>query len=450
MEQMRAWAREELHRRLSPGATAADVEDVARKLSQELFGPVVGQELTRLAAEVPHRGLRCGVCGNALRVVDRRRRRQLTGVQGESVLERPYLHCSHCGVGYAPADQVLGVGAGAWMPSLTRAAARLGIEVSFETAAEALAEALGVPVPTEDVRRATEGIGAVAEAEEQAAVDRAKQCKEQPGEADSDTLVVAVDGCMVHVGKAWHEMKVGVCAPLGPECEQDPDTGQMRLALGQQQFCTGQEDAEQFWYRLYALVVAMGLGGRQVRRVIVLGDGAEWIWRRAAAFLGVVGVEVIEIVDLWHARQHLWHVAHAVFGEGSAEAAAWAEPMAKALLDEGVSPVLNAIRTLQPRTEAAQEVVRLALEYFGDHAPRMRYPEFALAGWPVGSGMVESACKLVVAARQKGAGMRWGGIGCQSVATLRAVHRSGQWDRFWQRLPHMRRPLARHLVNPAA
>lgn len=377
---MRAWAREELHRRLSPGATAADVEDVARKLSQELFGPVVGQELTRLAAEVPHRGLRCGVCGNALRVVDRRRRRQLTGVQGESVLERPYLHCSHCGVGYAPADQVLGVGAGAWMPSLTRAAARLGIEVPFETAAEALAEALGVPVPTEDVRRATEGIGAVAEAEEQAAVDRAKQCKEQPGEADSDTLVVAVDGCMVHVGKAWHEMKVGVCAPLGPECEQDPDTGQMRLALGQQQFCTGQEDAEQFWYRLYALVVAMGLGGRQVRRVIVLGDGAEWIWRRAEAFLGVVGVEVIEIVDLWHARQHLWHVAHAVFGEGSAEAAAWAEPMAKALLDEGVSPVLNAIRTLQPRTEAAQEVVRLALEYFGDHAPRMRYPEFALAG----------------------------------------------------------------------
>ena len=91
-------------------------------------------------------------------------------------------------------------------------------------------------------------------------------------------------------------------------------------------------------------------------------------------------MEVIEIVDLWHGRQHIWHLAHAVFGEGSAEAAAWAEPMAKALLDEGVSPVLDAIRTLQPWTEAAQEVVWLALEYFGDHAPRMRYPEFALAG----------------------------------------------------------------------
>ncbi len=355
-----------------------------------------------------------------------------------------------CVVGYTPADQVLGVGAGAWMPSLTEATARLGIEVPFETAAEALAEALGVPVPTKDARRATEGIGAVAEAEEQAAVDRVKQCKEQPGEETTEPLVVVVDGCMVHVGKAWHEMKVGVCAPLGPAYEEDPDTGQMRLALGQQQFCTRQEDAEPFSYRWYALLVAMGLGGRQVRRVIVLGDGAEWIWRRAEAFLGVAGGEVIEIVDRWHARQHLWHVAHAVFGEGSAEAAAWAEPMAKALLDEGVRPVLHAIRTLQPRTEAAQEVVRLALEYFSDHAPRMRYPEFARAGWPVGSGMVESACKLVVAARQKGAGMRWRGIGCQSVATLRAVHRSGPSDRFWQRLPHMRRPLARHLVNPAA
>ena len=95
---MRALAQEELHRRLSPGATAADVEGAAGKLSQELFGPVVGQEWTGWAAEVPHRGLRCGVCGNALRVVDRRRRRQLIGVQGESVLERPYLHCSYCGV----------------------------------------------------------------------------------------------------------------------------------------------------------------------------------------------------------------------------------------------------------------------------------------------------------------------------------------------------------------
>ena len=118
--------------------------------------------------------------------------------------------------GYWPADQARGVGAGAWMPSLTEATARLGIEVPFETAAEGL----GVPVPTEDVRKATEGIGAVADAEEQAAVDRAKQCKEQPGEVDTDTLVVAVDGCMVHAGKAWHEMKVGVCAPLGSECER--------------------------------------------------------------------------------------------------------------------------------------------------------------------------------------------------------------------------------------
>ena len=179
-------------------------------------------------------------------------------------------------------------------------------------------------------------------------------------------------------------------------------------------------------------------------------DRADWIGWRAAAFLGVAGGEVIEIVDRWHARQHLWHVAHAVFGEGSTEAAAWADPIATVLLTEGARPVLHAIRTLQPRTEAAQEVVRLALEYFSDHTPRTRYPEFARAGWPVGSRMVGSACTLVVTARPKGAGMRWGSIGCQSVATLRAVHRSDQWDRFWQRLPYMRRPLPWHLVNPAA
>lgn len=87
MDQMPALEREERHRRLSPGAVTADVEAATPKLPQEL---------TRRAAEGPHHGVRCEVCGSALRVADRRRKRHRTGIKGESVLERPYLHCSHC------------------------------------------------------------------------------------------------------------------------------------------------------------------------------------------------------------------------------------------------------------------------------------------------------------------------------------------------------------------
>lgn len=448
MVEVRARVRAELRRRLPATATAADVEAASLQLAREMFGPVIGEELTARAAEAP-RDERCVQCGHKLRLVDAARARQLTGILGESRYTRAYLHCGHCRQGYVPADQLLGLGPGAWLPSLLEAAARLGIEVPFAQAASALAEAVHLPVPEEDVRRATEGIGAVAEAEQQAAIAKAERSEEQPGLAAADTLAVAVDGCMVHVDGAWHEAKVAVCAPCGPEVETDPDTGRKRLALGQQHFAVGLEDAERFWYRTYALAVARGLGGRQVRHVVALGDGAEWIWNRAKTFFGVPGVEVIEIVDIWHARQYVWKVGNAVFGQGTAEAVAWAEPLCAVLRDEGATPVLAALGQLAPEDADGADAVRLGLEYFGGNASRMRYPEFAAAGLPVGSGMVEGGCKQVVQAREKGTGMRWRRKGAQAVASLRAIHRSGQWARFWARQPQMRRPTARSLRSAA-
>ena len=448
MSEVRAAVRRELRRRLPGCATASQVEEESLRLAREVFGPVVGEELTARAAEAPRGGI-CGVCGQKVRLVASARERHLTGILGESVYVRPYLHCDRCGQGYAPADQLLAVGPGAWLPSLLQAAARLGVEVSFARAASAVADAVHLPVPEHDVRRTTEGIGAVAEAEQQAAVAKAERGEERPGPAVADTLAVAVDGCMVHVGGAWHEAKVAVCAPCGPEVETDPDTGRRRLALGPQHFAVGLEDADRFWYRTYALAVAQGLGGPRVRRVVVLGDGAEWIWRRAEAFLALPGVEVVEIVDLWHARQHVWKVANAVHGQGTPAAAAWAEPLCDALLEQGAAPVCQALGQLAPATAAAAEEVRLAHEYFEQNAARMRYPAFAAAALPVGSGMVEGACKQVVQARQKLAGMRWRSKGAQSVATLRAVQRSGQWAAFWARHPQMRRPTARDLISHA-
>ena len=238
---MRAAVRRELRRRLPGCATASQVEEESLRLAREVFGPVVGEELTARAAEAPRGGI-CGVCGQKVRLVASARERHLTGILGESVYVRPYLHCDRCGQGYAPADQLLAVGPGAWLPSLLQAAARLGVEVSFARAASAVADAVHLPVPEHDVRRTTEGIGAVAEAEQQAAVAKAERGEERPGPAVADTLAVAVDGCMVHVGGAWHEAKVAVCAPCGPEVETDPDTGRRRLALGPQHFAVGLED----------------------------------------------------------------------------------------------------------------------------------------------------------------------------------------------------------------
>ena len=261
------------------------------------------------------------------------------------------------------------------------------------------------------------------------------------GEVPPTALLVEVDGVQVPLERSWNEMKVGVVAPLGPATETDPESGRVRLAVGRQSVCAGFEPAATFWYRVYAEACRRGLGLPSLTLVVLLGDGADWIWRYGRQFLALKGVELVEIVDLYHAVEHLWTVAHAVFGASSPKAAAWVEPLKGALLLEGVGPVLAALEALAPAagTETAEEV-RKALGYFTTNASRMDYPRFLARQVPIGSGAVECACKTLVQARAKQAGMRWSRAGVQAVLSLRAVHRSGRWDQFWQTRPQRRRP----------
>ena len=154
-------------------------------------------------------------------------------------------------------------------------------------------------------------------------------------------------------------------------------------------------------------------------------------------------MEVVEIVDIYHAYQHLWTVGNAVFGLGTPAAAAWVEPLTDRLYADGAAPVLAALTALTPPDAAAAEEVRLALGYFTTHAARMDYPRFVARQFPIGSGAIESACKSLIEQRAKQAGMRWRAAGLQAVASLRARHRSGGWTAFWQTHPQRRRPLVR-------
>ena len=87
--------------------------------------------------------------------------------------------------------------------------------------------------------------------------------------------------------------------------------------------------------------------------MVLLGDGADWIWRYGRQCLARKGVELVEIVDLYHAVEHLWTVAHAVFGAGSPQAVAWVAPLKRALQTDGVGPVLAALAALAPVAETA-------------------------------------------------------------------------------------------------
>ncbi len=438
IQEVSAIVAEEL-RAAGPELLTADLDGMEARL-QAMSRRVCGATLERvLAVRAVPRGERppCPTCGGLLRLVDGARGRDLQGLTGDATLVRPTYVCTRtdCGRGHAPLDAEVGLGAETLMPRLARVVCRAGITGAFDEAATQLAEDHSVAVGGETVRRVTEAVGAVAEAAQQEEVARARRgaLTRPPGGAAD--LVVAVDGCQVHLRDGWHEMKVGRAAPLGPGMRTDHRTGRTYLAWGTAAICAGLEGAEDCWWRVAVTAWRAGLG-QQTRRVVVLGDGAEWIWNRAAHFLGGPGTVVIEILDLFHAYEHLWDAGRAVFDSPDA-LAAWAEPLKDALYEEGAPAVLAALDALaaQPLDLATAEVLRRERAYFADNAARMDYPRYVAAQLPIGSGAVESLCKTLIEAREKGAGMRWTRAGAQAVATLRAVRASGDWAAFWAAHP---------------
>lgn len=426
----------------------SDLDGIERRLqdiARAVFGRVVEETVRAIVAPYHDERPNCPHCHRPLRMVDYERPRHLQGLVGDYRIARPYFVCDHCHQGLAPVDERLGIGAGALSPGLQRVGSRLGIDDSFEDAVDALFETLRIALKDEAVRRVSEGIGQVAEAQAQAAVTLAQSGKEPLAKeeirAESGVLLVETDGVLVHeVDGNWHEVKVGLAAPLGPKVGEDEQTGRSALVMGKPSYCAGFERGEAFWWRLYVEACRLGLGKQLVTTVVVLGDGADWIWRYAATFLGLAGVKVVEILDIYHAFEHLGTVAGAVFGQGSKAGTAWLGPLKRRLEEEGPAPVLAALGELHPAGEEAAEEVRKAIGYFTEHAARMDYPTFIAMQLPIGSGAIESACKTLIEEREKGAGMRWTETGAQAVATLRALHRSGRWREFWRAHPQRRRP----------
>jgi len=436
IQEVSAIVAEEL-RAAGPDLLTADLDGIETRL-QAVSRRVCGATLERvLAVRAVPRGERppCPAWGGLLRLVEQARRRDLQGLTGDATLVRPVYVCTRadCGRGHAPLDAELGLGAETLMPRLARVVCRAGITGAFDEAAAQVREDHRVLVGGETVRRVTEAVGAVAEAAQQEEIARVRRGDlTRPPEGARD-MVVAVDGCQVHLEDAWHDMKVGRAAPLGPALRHDHRAGRTYLAWGKAAICAGLEGAEDCWWRVAVTAWRAGLG-QQTRRVIVRGDGAEWIWNRAAHFLGGPGIVVVEILDLYHAYEHLWAAGRAVFDAPDA-LAAWAEPLKDALYERGAPAILAALDALVPPGPAAADVLRRERAYFADNATRMDYPRYVAAQLPIGSGAVESLCKTLIEAREKGAGMRWTQAGAQAVATLRAVRASGDGAAFWATHP---------------
>jgi uncharacterized protein UPF0236 len=333
-------------------------------------------------------------------------------------VRRAYYWCAGCGHGWCPLDARLGLGRASHSAGVRRAIGRLGALLPFAQAADALAEVAGVQTAASTVRVVTEAIGTRREAELAEAVEQAWRDGVPPAEGPVPArLYVAMDGVrIVAAGGEGKEAKVGVVRP-----EHHTPTGDLDPAAAS--YVASFASAEAFGQRL--ALEAHRRGSERAAEVVVLGDGAEWIWNLAAEHFP----DATQIVDWYHASARIWDLGRAHYGEGTAKTAAWVDRQLGRLAKGEVAGLLAAWRRLKCAATAAA-VRDEQVTYFTNQASRMAYDRYRARGLDIGSGMVESACKLVIGVREKGPGMRWGVPGAQAVANVRVLLFNDQWSDY--------------------
>jgi len=186
------------------------------------------------------------------------------------------------------------------------------------------------------------------------------------------------------------------------------------------------ETAEDFGLRLYT--EAWRRGWSRAKKKVVLGDGAVWIWNLAEQhFPGA-----IQIVDLFHARQHLWDLSAKLFPNDEPGRKRWT---ARAIdrLDKGkIETLVKTLRELHPANAELIKIVSNEADYFERNARRMRYPAFRAQGLFVGSGVVEAGCKTVIGSRLKRSGMFWTVRGANAIIALRCSYLNRRFEDYWE------------------
>jgi hypothetical protein len=380
-------------------------------------------------------------------------------------LERPYFSCSPCGHGTVPLDQCLRIGPGQISPALEESISMLGANMPFAAAMRNLQKLLQVELPAKTGQRVTQRIGAELEAQQQQAIQQAYEQYEFPAMegAAPEILYLSVDGAQVRLSDGFHEAKAVVFhqAELRSNSQGEPELHAVDCTY----VVAIDEPAEVFAQRV--LGEGYRRGWDQAQLVVVLGDGANWIWDHIAAQVPDT-VEKVEINDFYHASKYLWDLGKAVFGEESAATKAWAEARVKELRQGALAAILQEVERLWVDSGAdkerladlgeekakdlpePQKTIRGTWTYFRNGQDRMHYDQYRQRGLFIGSGTVESACNWLIGARLKQSNMRWSKQGAHYVMQVRALFFSDRdrWDRFWaSRHPP---PRHRHFRDKAA
>jgi hypothetical protein len=400
-------------------------------------GAAALSELLQYQVPTPdHRQLPCG-CGHFAQYRELRSKPVLT-VVGEVRISRPYYLCSHCHQGQFPADVEWDVQETEVSPGVRRMLGVVGSDAPFDHGRKQMQTLAGLEVTTKAVERTAEAIGADIAQREQEEIQRAMQL-DLPMVMGHPVpvLYVQVDGTGVPVvkketvdrqgkmeGQPAHtrEAKLGCVFTQTTWDEEgypirDPHSTTYTGAI---------ETAEEFGKRIY--VEAWKRGWSRAEKKVVMGDGAAWIWNLAEQYFP----GAIQIVDLYHARQHLWELARKLHPHDEVRQKRWIMVQQRRLDEGKIEKLILTLRSIDTANAEVAEKIRTEADYFERNAERMRYPTFRRQHLFVGSGVIEAGCKTVIGSRLKQSGMFWTVRGANAILALRCCHFNGRFEDYWE------------------
>jgi hypothetical protein len=403
------------------------MEEALAEVKREL-----GEELQRLwieqqQPEAPNR-TECATCTGTARFCGSRERTVVTR-HGELRLRRRYYYCAVCRDGFAPLDRRLGLDGHGTTPQVRAWLSDLGSDGSFEAAARRLETFTGLRLSESTAARSTGEVGRRLREEELREAERILRGEAVPRRTSwqPQRLYVSLDGTMTPLRDPWKrdgsqgplhcrygECKAAVCYETRRDRHGTP-------VVARRQYTATLEPVETFEKLVAGL--AYHCGSDRAAERVVLADGLGYNWRIAAEYFP----EALQILDFYHAVEHLHTLARLCLegrqvgtGEEGDPTAAWARAQKEKLLQDGVAEVMVAIGALPAPSAEAQKCREETYGYFARNAERMRYRTFLDAGYQIGSGVMEAACKTVVHQRLDQSGMHWRPETADAVVALRA------------------------------
>ena len=386
------------------------------RLTRELGRKVLEACVSQRASEMDAPSVSCPACEGVSRRL-RKRRRYVGTVCGVLHVSRWVYKCDACEDYYAPWDADGGLKDG-YTVGVAKAMCRLSARLDFREASDELAHH-GIKVSHTTLQQK---VGEWSEGE-----SVADYVDAQSLEAGS-RWYVSCDGCRTLAPDGtYHEVKVGCLYRDYPHLSSKSGTPSARSPS--LRYVASRSTAASFGEQWFDLATASGIYQDETdsEEVVVIGDGAAWIWNLSNEYFP----GAVEIVDYMHAKSHLYDVAKQAFGETSTEAIqAWVKTTEPFLWSGDISAVLVRIRALGIGNPTLSEVLEREVGYFQKHAERMQYQTFVEKGYHIGSGLIESACKHVVAQRCKQASMKWSEPGINAILFWRCLLKNGAWETF--------------------